>query len=161
MLADRELYSLNCSLLAKQIFYLCSCSQKNRSARHARQCSQRPFVTPSLEVRRSGLWAPDTPYSIGNSSRVILRIGIKLPRALRGCFVEVSHDLTPCKTCRAKGNESVKRSRASLNIEAKWVGAHLGKGNRWTLWEPVNIQCVKDFPVVLLAVYERGRAILF
>jgi len=33
-----------------------------------------------------------TPYSIGNSSRVILRIGIKLPRALRGCFVEVSHD---------------------------------------------------------------------
>ena len=26
------------------------------------------------------------------SSRVILRIGIKLPRALRGCFVEVSHD---------------------------------------------------------------------
>ena len=33
-----------------------------------------------------------TPYSIGNSSRVIFRIGIKLPRALRGCFVEVSHD---------------------------------------------------------------------
>ena len=25
----------------------------------------------------------------------------------------------PCKTCRAKGNESVKRSRAFLNIEAK------------------------------------------
>ena len=56
---------------------------------------------------------------IGNSSRVIFRIVIKLPRALRGCFVEVSHDLTPCKTCRAKGNESVKRSRAFLNIEAK------------------------------------------
>ena len=35
-----------------------------------------------------------------------------------------------CKTCRAKGNESVKRSRAFLNIEAKLVGAHLGKGNR-------------------------------
>ena len=35
---------------------------------------------------------PYTPYSIGNSSRVIFRIGIKLPRALRGCFVEVSHD---------------------------------------------------------------------
>ena len=31
-------------------------------------------------------------YSIVNSSRVIFRIGIKLPRALRGCFVEVSHD---------------------------------------------------------------------
>ena len=27
-----------------------------------------------------------TPYSIGNSSRVIFRIGIKLPRARRGCF---------------------------------------------------------------------------
>ena len=32
--------------LAKQFFYFCSCSQKNRSARHARECSQRPFVTP-------------------------------------------------------------------------------------------------------------------
>ena len=31
---------LNSSLLAKQIFYLCSCS-------HARECSQRPFVTPA------------------------------------------------------------------------------------------------------------------
>ena len=31
--------------LAKQIFYFCSCSQKNSSARHARECSQRPFVT--------------------------------------------------------------------------------------------------------------------
>ena len=60
-----------------------------------------------------------TPYSIGNSSRVIFRIGIKLPRARRGCFVEVSHDQTPCKTCRARGNESVKRARAFLNIEAK------------------------------------------
>ena len=30
--------------LAKQI-YFCSCSQKNRSARHARECLQRPFVT--------------------------------------------------------------------------------------------------------------------
>ena len=28
MLAARALYSPNCSLLAKQIFYLCSCSQK-------------------------------------------------------------------------------------------------------------------------------------
>ena len=36
--------------------------------------------------------SPIIPYSIGNSSRVIFRIGIKLPRALRGCFVEVLHD---------------------------------------------------------------------
>ena len=35
--------------LAKQIFYFFSCSQKNRSARHARECSQRPFVTPLCE----------------------------------------------------------------------------------------------------------------
>jgi len=35
---------------------------------------------------------PYTPYSIGNSCRVIFRIGIKLPRALRGCVLEVSHD---------------------------------------------------------------------
>ena len=35
-----------------------------------------------------------------------------------------------CKTCRAKGNESVKRSKAFLNIEATLVGAHLRKGNR-------------------------------
>ena len=34
--------------LAKQIFYFCSCSQKNRSARHARECSLRPFVTPRI-----------------------------------------------------------------------------------------------------------------
>ena len=62
---------------------------------------------------------PYIPYSIGNSSRVIFRIGLKLPRARRGCFVEVSHDQTPCKTRRERGNESVKRSRAFLNIEAK------------------------------------------
>ena len=36
--------------LAKQIFYFCSCSQKNRSARHARECSQRPFVTPDFRL---------------------------------------------------------------------------------------------------------------
>ena len=35
---------------------------------------------------------PHTPYSIGNSSRIIFRVGVKLPRALRGCFVEISHD---------------------------------------------------------------------
>ena len=29
-------------------FYFCSCSQKIRRARHARECSQRPFVTPVL-----------------------------------------------------------------------------------------------------------------
>ena len=34
--------------LAKQIFYFCSCSKKSRSARHARECSQRPFVTPQI-----------------------------------------------------------------------------------------------------------------
>ena len=34
MLAARELYSLNCSLLANQIFCLCSCSQKKS------QCSK-------------------------------------------------------------------------------------------------------------------------
>ena len=36
--------------LVKQIFYFCSCSQKNRSAQHARECSQRPFVTPLFNV---------------------------------------------------------------------------------------------------------------
>ena len=52
--AARELYCLNCSLLAKQIFYLCSCSPKNGSARHARECSQRPFVTPTVN-KQSGI----------------------------------------------------------------------------------------------------------
>ena len=32
--------------LAKQIVYFRSCSQKNRSAWHARERSERPFVTP-------------------------------------------------------------------------------------------------------------------
>ena len=32
-------------------------------------------------------YPPYTPYSVGNSSRVIFRIGIKLPCARRGCFV--------------------------------------------------------------------------
>ena len=38
---------LNCSLLAKQIFYFCSCSQKNRSARmlaNARKDHLSPLV---------------------------------------------------------------------------------------------------------------------
>ena len=52
----RSLRSARCSrvvlskLLAaskmSKFFNLYSCSQKNRSARHARECSQRPFVTP-------------------------------------------------------------------------------------------------------------------
>ena len=36
--------------LAKQIFYFCLCSQKSRSARHARECSKRPFVTPNIII---------------------------------------------------------------------------------------------------------------
>ena len=55
ILALLDLLACSCSpnfcvarKLAKQIFYFCSCSQKNRSARHARECSQRPFVTPFL-----------------------------------------------------------------------------------------------------------------
>ena len=35
--------------LTKQIFYFCSCLQKNCSARHARECLQRPFVTPTRQ----------------------------------------------------------------------------------------------------------------
>ena len=69
---------------------------------------------------------PYTPYSIGNSSRVIFRIGIKLPRALLGCFLEVR-----MAKRRAK-HVGRKALRAFLNIEAKWTGAHLGKENRWT-----------------------------
>ena len=76
-------------------------------------------VSPKRLLRGQRGHPPYTPYSIGNSSRVIFRIGIKLPRARRGGFVEVSHDQTLCKTGRARGNESVKRSRAFLNIEAK------------------------------------------
>ena len=34
--------------LTKQIFYFCSHSQKNCSAWHAREYSQRPFITPSI-----------------------------------------------------------------------------------------------------------------
>ena len=36
--------------LSKQIFHFCLCSQKNRSTRHARECSQRPFVTPKISL---------------------------------------------------------------------------------------------------------------
>ena len=58
----------NCSLLAKQIFYFCSCSQKNR--RHARECSQRPFVTQSLmitcdELLRTSAWEATGPWVRG------------------------------------------------------------------------------------------------
>ena len=44
-IAASEKYK-KCSLLAKQIFYLCSCSQKNRSARmlaHARKDHSLPL----------------------------------------------------------------------------------------------------------------------
>ena len=37
-----------------QIFYFCWCLQKNRSARHARECSQRPFVTPKKQPSKRG-----------------------------------------------------------------------------------------------------------
>ena len=42
--------------LAKQIFYFCSCSQKNCSARHACKCSQRPFVTPNNAKNEYKYW---------------------------------------------------------------------------------------------------------
>ena len=48
MLAARKLYSLNCSLLAKQIFYLCSCSQKNRSARMPANARKDHSSSPSF-----------------------------------------------------------------------------------------------------------------
>ena len=97
---------------------------------------------------------PYTPYSTGNSSRVIFRIGIKLlPRALVILINAV-------QTYRAKGSESVKRSRAFLNIDAKWVGAHLGKGNRWTLWQPVkSVQLEVVLTSVLLIKWELRRSI--
>ena len=38
-------FSVACKI-AKQIFFFFSSSQKNRSARHAREGLQRPFVTP-------------------------------------------------------------------------------------------------------------------
>ena len=59
MLQAENIRSARCSrgvlskLLAarKANFHLCSCSQKNRSARHARECSQRPSVTPTRHGR--------------------------------------------------------------------------------------------------------------
>ena len=64
VLAARELYSLNCSLLAKQFFfYLCSCSQKHRSARmlaNARKDHSSPLNLRSLvyrtTVKKHFLW---------------------------------------------------------------------------------------------------------
>ena len=53
VLAARELYSLNCSLLAKQILYLYSCSQKNRGARHARRNARKDHSSPLLETAYS------------------------------------------------------------------------------------------------------------
>ena len=53
-------------------------------------------ISPSYETNNGFKPREDKgdrePYSIGNLSRVIFRIGIKLPRALRGCFVGVLHD---------------------------------------------------------------------
>ena len=46
VLAARELYSLNCSLPAKQKFLSLIVLAKKSQFSHARECSQRPFVTP-------------------------------------------------------------------------------------------------------------------
>ena len=54
---------------------------------------------------------PYTPYSIGNSSRVIFRIGIKLPRALRGCFVEVSRFRMNKHRAKHVGRKAMKALR--------------------------------------------------
>ena len=47
--------------LAKQIFHFCSCSQKTCSARHARECSQRPFITP-YRHKQAILFTPITLF---------------------------------------------------------------------------------------------------
>ena len=59
VLAACELYSLNCSLLAKQVFYLCSCSQKNHGARVlANVCKDHSFLLLCLLVKTMFLfWA--------------------------------------------------------------------------------------------------------
>ena len=62
----------------------------------------------------------------------MFRIGITLPRAraswmFRGGFACLNAVQNMSGERQWK---RVKRSRAFLNIEAKWVGAHLGKGNR-------------------------------
>ena len=52
MLAARELYSLNCSLLAARkanILSLLVLAKKSQCS-HARECSQRPFVTPIFQL---------------------------------------------------------------------------------------------------------------
>ena len=58
-----------CSLLTKQIFCLCSCLQKNRSARHTCECSQIPFITPYIVCtlpfkyfNHLGQWTPFKIY---------------------------------------------------------------------------------------------------
>ena len=64
--------------LAKQFFYFCSCSQKNRSARHTRECSQRPFVTPSIIFQQGpdgGAGSPGNPGVPG--TKVNLNLCIK------------------------------------------------------------------------------------
>ena len=42
-------YSLNCSLLAKQFFLSLLVLAKKSQCSHARECSQRPFVTPTIK----------------------------------------------------------------------------------------------------------------
>ena len=42
-------YSLNCSLLAKQFFLSLLVLAKKSQYSHARECSQRPFITPAIK----------------------------------------------------------------------------------------------------------------
>ena len=73
--------------LAKQIFYFCSCSQKNSSARHARECSQRPFVTP----QNDGEISRNLPRSMTYRER-LLRKGRSHsnPWTIWACFSSVA-----------------------------------------------------------------------
>ena len=71
-------------VLLKEFFWL-------KKAKNISAIEWNSFVSREDKGDREGI-PQYTPYSIGNSSRVIFRIGRKLPRSLRGCFVEVSHD---------------------------------------------------------------------
>ena len=56
----KRVFACSCSWSCSQgrkatFFYFWSCSQKNRSARHAGECSQRPLVTPSSYLKRQYL----------------------------------------------------------------------------------------------------------
>ena len=63
---------------------------------------------------------PYTPYSIGNSSRVIFRIGIKLPRALRGCFAWLNavQNMSGKGKWKRKEIESISEYWSELNESA-------------------------------------------